>query len=106
MITLNALEDTENSLCKKYELILDEPVNGQWLYDEIEKLIKTTEPSTIPVKRVVSLQQKYDEAIDRCDELEKYVEELANIVTDFSAYPPDVDKAKEYKSKLNRCAAN
>jgi len=51
------------------------------------------------------IDEKYCNAVDRNDLLEKYVEELADIILEFPSLPAEyLLLAKEYKSKLVRCA--
>lgn len=51
--------------------------------------------------------EKYCAAIDRNDLLEKYVEELAEVILCYPSLPEEsLLLAKEYQSRLVRCGAN
>ena len=44
---VSALKDTANALVDHFEVKFSKPVNGQWLYEAIEKALKKSEEETI-----------------------------------------------------------
>lgn len=40
---VSALKETSNALVDHFEVKFSEPVNGQWLYEAIEKALKKSE---------------------------------------------------------------